>query len=363
LLALLMLSVAVHAGRRGGAGLKTGASFNFEGGNRAGNDEEAVRVEWGRLETASRRLLVDEASDSVELELEVAKEENSKLKKRLVELDARRNDVGGQFTQTKAHELGSVGTQLGEDLGSSMGSSNYDGSSHGGSSGTCANKNIEIPDGQTCKIEEVSGAKFQTKECSFPQGVDTNGASFPTEGDKRIDDCGETCWNLKYNGGSSSWPPSVPGAQINSTLNTFKRKVRQSVWKGEGVHFNCVTMCTKKMPINKPDDKTWESMGLTDEYENGDVLCHVFKARAIHYTPRKEQRPFFVDSNSIYCNTVCKPGTDYSSEDNVGRNCKPGACDDKLCIDALTPGFTSAAALTQEAAAATSEAVRAAIRL
>ena len=113
--------------------------------------------------------------------------------------------------------------------------------------------------------------------------------------------------------------------------------------------------------------------------------AQVFKARAMNYTVAPPPPPGMeasvlvseADSNSIYCNTVCKPGTDYSSEDNVsdtflfplamtnclgqvGKNCNPGACDDKLCIDALTANFTSAAALTQEAAAATSEAARAA---
>ena len=62
--------------------------------------------------------------------------------------------------------------------------------------------------------------------------------------------------------------------------------------------------------------------------------------------------PSIADSNSVYCNTVCKPGTDYNSKDNVsdksliplsmtsclgqvGSNCKPEACDDNLCMDAL----------------------------
>jgi len=201
------------------------------------------------------------------------------------------------------------------------------------------------------------------------------------------------------------------------------------------------------MPINKPDDKTWESMGLTDEYENGDVLCDVFKANAVTLTPPppppsgKEEVEFshlgqsdekdnnmdnelydlgaamahedsmLMDSDSVchtdasvgkecktsgsslctackedcghimiqkldnngtmegtchewddftagatptptqepafmytraeslqaQCNTVCKPHTIYNSKDNVGSNCKPEACDDKLCMDALAP--------------------------
>jgi len=426
----------------------------------------------------------------------VTMKENSKLKKQLVELEA--------------HKLGK----------GRLGSSNYGGSGYGGSSGTCTDQEVELFDGQTCKIVEVSGANFQTKECSFPQaealsitsdcgnkasdGVtkecktsgssyctackeqcghimikktldnqgtchewddftadDTNGASFPTGGAGRLDDCEETCWNLKYNTGSSSWPESVPRARLNSTvLNTFKNAASGSPEKEEGVHFNCVTMCTKKIPI------------LTDEYENGDVLCDVFKASAVTLTPppppgsAKEEVEFshlgqsdekdnnmdnklydlgaamsheasmlrdidsdlgdatsgrqaamahedsmVMDSDSVchtdasvgkecktsgsslctackedcghimiqkldnngtmegtchewddftagatptptqepafmytraeslqaQCNTVCKPHTIYNSKDNVGSNCKPEACDDKLCMDALAP--------------------------
>ena len=236
--------------------------------NVAGNDEEAVRVERGSLETASRRLLVDEASDSVELELKVTMKENSKLKKQLVELEA--------------HKLGE----------GRRGSSNYGGSSYGGSSGTCANQEVEIPDGQTCKIEEVSGGKFQLKECSFPQAealsitadcgnnatgfvgkecktsgsslckackehcghimikktVDNEGTchewddftaddtiGFPTGGAGRLNVCEETCWNLKYNEFIPMWPvnvTSVTGAEMKSFLNDSEQVE---------VHFNCVT--------------------------------------------------------------------------------------------------------------------------
>ena len=225
-------------------------------------------MERGSLETASRRLLVDEASDSVELELKVTMKENSKLKKQLVELEA--------------HKLGE----------GRRGSSNYGGSSYGGSSGTCANQEVEIPDGQTCKIEEVSGGKFQLKECSFPQAeplnitpdcgnnatgfvgkecktsgsslckackehcghimikktVDNEGTchewddftaddtiGFPTGGAGRLNVCEETCWNLKYNEFIPMWPvnvTSVTGAEMKSFLNDSEQVE---------VHFNCVT--------------------------------------------------------------------------------------------------------------------------
>ena len=224
-------------------------------------------MERGRLETASRRLLVDEAFESVELKLKVTMKENSKLKKQVVELEAhnhaRRNNLDGQFTQTKAQELGSAR------YAHSLGKAGH----------TCANQEVEIPDGQTCKIEEVPGAKFQVKECSFPQAeplsitpechtnasghhgavgkecktsgsslckackehcghimikktVDNEGTchewddftsddtiGFPTGGAGRLNVCEETCWNLKYNEFIPMWPvnvTSVTGAEMKS---------------------------------------------------------------------------------------------------------------------------------------------------
>ena len=86
--------------------------------------------------------------------------------------------------------------------------------------------------------------------------------------------------------------------------------------------------------------------------------CHEWDDFTAGATPTLTQEPAHMytraESLQAQCNTVCKPHMNYNSKDNVsdkfliplsmtsclgqvGSNCKPEACDDKLCMDALAP--------------------------